>query len=272
MKLDATNYYSLAANMTYVSATQYNNFNGTLGHEGCEAEALARVKGEIPEETTAALLVGSYVDACFSGELQYFMFNHPEIFCKTGPNKGQLKSEFQLAERMVARAQRDSLFMDYMTGDHQTIMTGEISEVPVKIKMDCFNGERIVDLKTVRDINESRWVRDLDSRLNFIEIWGYDTQLAIYREIVRQNTGKTLPCFIAAISKEEHPNIEVIQIPDKIMDGKLDGVARNIRRIQELKEGKAEPYRCEHCGYCRETKKLERPIMMDELYTEIWGV
>lgn len=274
MKLNAANYYSYEANMTFVSASQYNAFTGTLGHGGCEARELAILKGEIAQEDTTALLVGSYVDAHFSGELDKFMFQHPEIFLKTGPNKGMLKADFQRASVMIQRAERDELFMSYMDGTKQKIMTGEIGGVPVKVKLDVFKDtkeiKRIVDLKTVRSIQEVKYVRDLESRLNFIEIWGYDTQLAIYREIARQNTGKDYPCFIAAISKEEHPDIEIIQIPDKLMDAKIETVARNIKRIQDIKEGLIEPDRCGNCGYCRDTKKLERPIMMDELTGDVF--
>lgn len=52
-----------------------------------------------------------------------------------------------------------------------------------------------------------KWVRDL-GYLDFIRFWGYDTQGAIYQETVRQNTGKRLPFYIAAASKEPTTDIE----------------------------------------------------------------
>ena len=153
-------------------------------------------------------------------------------------------------------------------------MTGEIEGVPVKVKLDSFDGVRITDLKTVKSISETFYAKDLGQRLNFIEWWGYDIQAAIYREIVRQNTGDTLPFYICAISKDKtdsipHPRIKVIEIPPKVMDDKLHEIRNNMPKIQALKDGDYEPIRCEVCDYCADTEVLTSPVSIDRLMGEI---
>lgn len=216
--LTPENYYSYEANMQYVSVSQYKDFNGTTGKVGCEACAMAKLRGEIKEPITTPLLVGSYVDAHFEGTLSTFAAQHSEIYSTRGKTAGELKSEYKQASAMIDRAEKDPVFMQYMTGDKQVIMTGEISGVPVKVKIDSFDGVRITDLKTVKSITETFYAKDLGQRLNFCEWWGYDLQGAVYREIVRQNTGNLLPFYICAISKDKtdnvpHPRIKVIEIP-----------------------------------------------------------
>jgi hypothetical protein len=219
-------------------------------------------------------LVGSYVDSFFEGTLPTFAAQHPEIFSSRGKTAGELKSEYKQAEIMIERATKDEVFMRYMAGDKQVIMTGEIEGVPVKIKIDSFDGIRITDLKTVRSITETFYAKDLGQRLNFIEWWGYDLQGAIYREIVRQNTGEVLPFYINAVSKDKtdsipHPRIKVIEVPPMKMDEKLAEVKTQITKIQALKDGIYEPLRCEVCDYCADTEVLDGPISMDQLMGEI---
>ena len=173
LKLTPENYYTKEANMQYVSVSQYKEFNGTTGKMGCEAYAMAKLRGEVEEVTTTALMVGSYVDAYFDGTLPTFSAQHPEIFSSRGKTAGELKSEYKQASIMIDRAVKDPVFMQYMAGDKQVIMTGEIEGVPVKIKIDSADGRRITDLKTVKSITETFYAKDLGQRLNFYEWWGY---------------------------------------------------------------------------------------------------
>lgn len=272
--LTPENYYSVESNIAYVSVSQYKDFCGTTGTIGCEAAALARMRGELPEEKTIALLVGSYVDAYFEGTLPTFVAQNPEIISSRGATAGQLKSEYKQAELMIQRAERDEVFMRYMEGDKQVIMTGEIEGVPVKIKIDSCDGKRLTDLKTIRSITETFYAKDLNQRLNFCEWWGYDLQGAVYREIYRQNTGDLLPFYICAVSKDKtgtvcHPRIKVIEVPPIKMDEKLTEVKSQISKIQDLKNGLYDPIRCEICDYCADTEVLDGPISMDMLMGEI---
>ena len=79
--LDESNYYSKEADKRYMSVHQYLDFVGHMGVVGCEARALAKLKGELEEPTTTAMLVGSYVDSHFEGTLE--SFKKDENLCKT---------------------------------------------------------------------------------------------------------------------------------------------------------------------------------------------
>ena len=167
--LTPENYYSQEANMQYVSVSQYKDFNGTTGKLGCEAYAMAKLRGEVEEVSTTPLLVGSYVDAYFEGTLPTFSAQHPEIFSSRGKTAGELKAEYKQASAMIDRAEKDKVFMQYMAGDKQVIMTGEINGIPVKIKIDSCDGKRITDLKTVKSVTETFYAKDLGQRLNFCD-------------------------------------------------------------------------------------------------------
>lgn len=263
MVLTAENYYSDEANYEYMSASQYKSFVGTYGKMGCEAAALAAIKGEYREPTSNTMLIGSYVDAYFSGgnELEKFQKTHPEIY----RNDGDLRAEYRHAEYMIARATRDPLFMQYMSGEPQVIMTGEMFGTKWKIRMDSYHpGVAIVDLKCMQSLTKMKWVKNL-GYTEFVRYWGYDIQGAIYREIVYQNTGQLLPFYIAGISKEEEPDIRLIRVKDVYLKEALAAVERNMPRILSLKNGDAEPDRCDCCAYCRKTKVLTAPVDLEDL-------
>lgn len=261
MKLTNNNYYSDEANQEYISVSQYKDFFGTYAYKGCEAQALAKIRGEYKEEPTTALLVGSYVDSFFEGTLEDFKKEHPEILKKDGT----LKAEYIKADAMIERCKRDNKFMQYMSGKKQVIMTAEIFGVKWKIKMDSYlENKAIVDLKTVDDMYKAVYTKDT-GKLNFIQARGYDFQLAIYQKIVELNTGKRLPCFIAAVDKKEKPAIEIISLSQSELDGTLAGLEIGINRIKLLKSGEVQPDKCNRCDYCKETKVIQKPISMADL-------
>ena len=248
--LNDANYFSAESNQSYMSASQFKAFRK------CEAAALAELRGEFRAEPTTALLVGSYVDAWFDGALEDFCARHPEIVKKDGT----LKSEYMQADRIIQRINRDPLFCEYMSGEKQRIMTGDIDGVPYKIKMDSYApGERIVDLKVVRDF-KSVWT-PLSGRITFIEAWGYDIQGAIYQAI----EGNRLPFYIAAVTKEREPDIAVIEIPQRHLDAAMEIVRNESGHFALVKRGIIPPIRCEHCDYCKATKVLSEVMQADEL-------
>jgi len=259
MILTAENYFSPEAEQVYMGSTQFKRFMD------CEARALAVLRGEWKEEESTALLVGSYVDAHFSRTLDLFKAQHPEIFKKDGT----LKSDYEHANYIIQRIERDEMMMRYLSGGVQTIMTGEIEGVPFKIKIDsyhawkCLVDQKIVkDFEPVWDVEQRRWVP-------FVEYWGYDNQAAIYTEIERQNRGpgaEPLPFLIAAATKEKpEPDLAIILIPQERVEVCLDVVRAYAPRFQAIKQGLEEPRRCEKCDYCRATKKLTRIIDYREL-------
>ena len=271
--LTSENYYSVEANKKYVSVSQYKDFCGSIGRRGCECFALAKMRGEIEEVATTPLMVGSYVDAYFEGTLPTFAAQHPEIYSSRGKTAGELKAEYKQASSMIDRAEQDPLFMQYMAGKKQVIMTGEIEGVPVKIKIDSTDGRRLTDLKTVKSINETFYVKDSGERVSFVEWWNYDLQAAVYQEIYRQNTGEVLPFYICAISKDKtdnipHPRIAVIELQPMILQERLIEVKQNITHIQDLKTGVIDPIPCEKCDWCADHLPLQGVISSDQLMAE----
>ena len=239
MQLTEENYYSDIANYEYMSVSQFKDFNGTYGRVACEEAALAKLKGEYAQASSTALMVGSYVD------------------------------RYVKADALIQRAERDELFMKYMSGEKQVIMTAELYGTPWKIKMDSYiPGVAIVDLKVMASLTKLEWVRDI-GYLDFVRYWGYDIQGAIYQEVVYQNTGKRLPFYIAGISKESTPNIEIIHVQDNYLREAREVVKANINHVLAVKRGEIEPLRCHCCDYCRETKVLKRPIGIADLVAEV---
>ena len=251
MKLTEENYYSTESDVAYLSYSQLKAFLA------CEAAAMYADR----EPPTTAILVGSYVDAWFDGTLDAFRAENPQIFKRDG----NLKADFLVAEQIIQRVQEDEMFMRYMGGEKQVIMTGKIAGAPYKIKMDSYHaGKAIVDLKCMRDMNY-RWSDDVACKVPFVEAFGYDMQAAIYREIVRQNTGDTLPYFLAVATKEDPPDIALAGIPAEVLDEKLRFVEEITPRIRDVWKGEVSPHRCGSCPYCRRTKKIKEILDYREL-------
>lgn len=263
LKLTADNYYGAEANWAYMSASQYKSFRK------CEAAALAELRGEWGRKESLALLVGSYVDAYFSDELEQFKADHPEIFKKDG----SLKADFEKAHAICERLNRDELSRLLLSGEHQTIKTGKIAGVWYKMKSDSllsarqveaickrfpevrnivpFGGPMIVDLKCMKDF-EDIWDDENCEKVSFAEYWGYDIQGAIYQKV----DGRMAPFVIVGATKESTTDIEAMYIPDEDLEFALSEVEELSPRYAAIKRGEIEPVGCGRCAYCRSTKRL----------------
>ena len=258
MNLTNENYFSEQANLEYMSASQFKDFMK------CERDAIAKIVGETHEEPSKAMLVGSYVDAYFSNELEDFKVKNPQIFKKDGT----LLKDFEKANEIIAAIESDELLMKYLAGQKQVIMTGEIAGVKFKIKVDSLLPDVIVDQKIMSSIQELIWV-EKDGRnvkVDFVEAFGYDIQGAIYQEIVRQNIGKKLPFILAVVTKEEEPDRELIQIDQYYLDKALQLVEEKCGHFDLVKKGIFLPHRCGHCPSCRKLKEVKAPISYEELF------
>ncbi len=266
--LSEDNYYTLEADKIYCSASQYLNIIGRPYIPGCEARSMAILNGEYEEETTKAMLIGSILDCLWElndktleEKIQIIADKYPECISSRGATKGELKNEYKQAIQLYQRTLKDELFCQFMSGEKQVIMTGEIEGLPFKIKMDSYIPDvAIVDLKTTQDASRNfrKYIADSGNKETFYRAMGYDTQLAIYREIVRQNTGKTLRCYLAVIDKNSHPLPQIIELTPKMLDDALASVKANIPTIKLLKSGEITSYvRCEECDYCRDTYKCK---------------
>ena len=253
MKLTPENYHTPEANNEYWSVSMFKAF------KDCEAAGLAMLRGEYERSTSAAFLQGSYVDAHFSGSMDVFLAEHPEVL---NSRTGALKADYQKARAAIERAEHDELFMEYMSGASQVIMTGEVFGERWKIKVDKLSDDKIVDLKYMRNM-ESIY-RDGEWK-TFIDAYGYDVQGFIYQQVVLQNTGSMLPFYLAVITKEDAPDIELIHIPDWKLNSAGSMIKYWISEFADVKAGRRAPKRCSHCEYCRSTKKLTKPIEYDTL-------
>ncbi len=261
MQLTSENYYSKEANKAYMSVSQFKDFAGTYGKLSCEYSAMEKLEESWEDEPSTAMMVGSYVDAYFEGTLEKFKTENPSLFKKDGG----LKAEYVKANEIIARIERDEYFMKYMSGQKQVIMTGTISGAEWKIKIDSYIPDvAIVDLKVMASITELKWVKDI-GYLDFVRYWGYDIQGAVYQEIVRQNTGKLLPFYIAGATKEKEPDIRIIHVTDNYLKEAMNVVEMNLPRILRVKSGELEPDKCELCDCCRHNRVLTKPISIMDL-------
>ena len=254
MILTSSNYHSIEANRAFWSVSLFKAF------DRCEASGLASVRGEYEREGTDALLIGSYVDAYFSGELDDFIKRDGDKMFK---KNGELYAKFDHANEIIDTVEAQPLMMEFLKGDKQVIRTAELFDVPWKIKIDVFNGERIVDLKCVKDFDPI--YKEGSGRVSWIEFWGYDIQGAVYQKVEQISSGrdKPLPFYIVAVTKEKVPDVAVIEIPQHVLDTALKIVEAKIDEFDLVKIGEIEPKRCEKCEYCKQTKRLTAPSVFE---------
>ena len=196
---------------------------------------------------------------------------------------GQLKAEYMKAQTVISRMEEDELYSMLMSGKKQVIFTGTIAGVPFKIKIDSLldvslcekivsrfphtsaalgmcDGA-IVDQKAMKDM-EMVWSVENHCKVPFVEYYGYDIQGAIYQAI----EGHMLPFILAVGTKEDSPDLAAMYIDDGDLAAKLAEVEDNAPRYQAIKEGRIQPTRCEHCDYCKATKRLTGILNYKEIF------
>lgn len=272
MELTRENYFSQEAQMAYMGSSQFKDFLS------CEAAALAKIQGRYKPPASRSMLVGSYVDAWYSGELPDFTERHPDMFKKDL----SLKADFLAANAIIDRMQADQLYSLLMSGEKQVIRTGKIAGVPFKIKIDSlldaaacrqiaeefpgaapalgFGDGAIVDQKVMRDLGDV-WSDEERRMVPFAQAWGYDIQGAIYQAV----EGHMLPFLLAVGTREEPADLAALYIPDDALRAKLYEVEDLAPRFQAIKEGREDPRRCERCPWCRATRTLRTIVDFREL-------
>lgn len=260
--LTPDNYYSAAANQLYMSNSLFKSLYGTPTHPlTCQDAALNGPKLE-----SEALLIGGYVDAYFEGQAAFEAFkteHEDQLMMKSGKNYLKFVKD---ADAAIAKVAKSQVFMDYAAnGDHQTIMVGNIAGQDFKIKMDAYHkDDKIVDMKYVKSADLIYNSVKKDS-ITFIEDYGYNIQGAIYQEIVRQNTGKKLPFYIAYITKEPEPDFDIVEIPQSMLDEALEYVKMKLT-VTPYPTIKAAPKACgrKKCKWCLSKKQVLAPKTYDE--------
>jgi len=137
MKLTKENYFSLEADQNYMSNSQYKNFLE------CEARQMAILNGKWEKmATTPCMLIGKYVHAWNEKCLEEFKEENPEIFTL----KGELRSDFKNADKVIDAISKDKLFIEALSGQTEVIFTADMFGAPWKILIDSY----FPDKKTVR--------------------------------------------------------------------------------------------------------------------------
>lgn len=268
LPLTAENYYSPEANRAYMSNSQFKAF------ERCEAAAFAELIGEYTPPKSRALLLGSFVDAYFSGEFNQFVAEHNAELCKkSGKSAGEFYEDVQKAFEACQRLDREPLTHALLSGRHQVIKVGRIAGVPFKCKVDSllsaekvrtivkrfpevgklvpFGGQIIVDLKYLASLDPV-WSDETQCHISFAHYWGYDKQGAIYQRLVRREP----PFVLTGSTKETYPRLFAIFVPDADLQSAMADIEARAPRYQAIKTGRIAPTRCGKCPYCRATEHL----------------
>lgn len=258
LALTKDNYHSIAANLDYMSRSQYTGFV----YE-CEAKEMAKLTGDWVDVPATAQEVGQYVHSWNAGTQKEFRENHPNMFTKTNT----LRADYLVANTMIDCLQNDPFVMSYLDGEKEKIMTAELYGAPWKIMMNAHSlvPRRIVDLITTRSILEKAWDEAARRYVSFVELYKVPLKAAIYSEVERLAMGRAdkdwSEFMIVAVSKEKYPDKAVISMTDPTrIAAELAAIEANMPRIISLKAELETPRRCEKCNYCRSTKVLSQVI------------
>jgi hypothetical protein len=260
-ELNKENYFSLEANQHYMSVSQFKDFAPAFG--GCEARALAKVKGEYIPKEIKAFVEGHYVHSWNEGTLDKFKEDNPDIYSSRGPTSGQLKSEFQRCNKMIEILEGDPLVMKALQGQKEVLFTAELFGIQWKVMIDSYNPDMgiFTDLKTLKDMDSRYWNKDSQCFENFLEHYGYILQLSVYAEVERIASKKDewlLPHMVV-ITKQDPPDHDIIYFDHEAIQQQLNIVGNHIERVKVVKSGEVDPVKCGSCDYCRLTKKVKRP-------------
>ena len=253
-ELTHENYFSSDMDKYYMSVSQFKNF------QECESKALHDL--EVPDTTyKESFAQGKFFEELVAGDADLYIAQHPEMIATRGSTAGQLKSEYQRVLKAAEKFNSQKFFRDIIDKcEKQVILTGEINGVPVKCCLDLFDRETcsIYDIKCMSDFKEA-WNKNEKKYIPWYQQWGYGLQLAVYREIVKQNFGKE-PKEVAllAATKEEVPDIQAISFSDKALNRELEVFKENIRIYDAIKKGGIEPEPCGECSYCKQNKIINR--------------
>ena len=252
MTLTSSNYHTPEANTAFWSVSLFKAF------DKCEAAGLASARGEYVRDESDAILMGKYVDAYFSGQSEEFFKQYGDVMYK---RDGSLYAKYERCNTMIDAVERQPKMLEFLKGEKQKIFTAELFGVPWKVKLDVLGDDRIVDFKTIKDF--APVYKEGFGRLSWVEYWGYDIQGAIYQKVVEMNTGKRLPFYLAAVTKETVPDVGLFEIPQHMLDTALKVVEAKIDRFDLVKMGEIEANRCERCEWCKNTKVLIAPMIYE---------
>lgn len=270
-ELNSGNYYDHDQDYKYLSATYYNLFLRN------EAEAIARIKDnwQPSYQNETPLLVGNYFHSYFESKEahQAFIDSHPEIISTRGTTKGQLKRDYQVADEMIKTVESQPAITKLLNKakEREVIVTGSIGGADWKGKIDALdiNDGLFLDYKTNADFRKKHWVNDEDGHghwADFTEAFGYLNQLAIYRELLKQQYGKEFLPVIIAVTKTIPADVELLAFHSDELDNHLEEIKSNTPHIKALLNGELKPKFVDDGSEFSATHKvIAKPIFHEEL-------
>ena len=253
MILTKDNYFSKEADVEYMSVSQFKLFNE------CEAKALATINGLESATYKEAFVEGQFFEALVSGDKKLFIAQHPEIISTRGTTAGQIKSNYAKIISAAEKFNSQELFVDIIEKcEKQVILTSEFCDVKVKCAIDLFDKmtNSIYDIKCMKDFKE-QWSKDEKAYVPWYYTYGYVLQLAVYREIVKQNFGEPLQVGLIAATKEDSPDVQALSFSYDLLDLEFEKFKSKIKRYDLIKKGLVEPIQCGCCDYCKSIKNIK---------------
>lgn len=258
MNLTDATYHSLDADREFLSNSQIGDF------QDCESRAVAKLAGKYVEPSDKTLLIGKYWHTLLlePHRIPEFTKTHADQMFK---KDGSPLAEFKHAVVMAETCKADPYFMAALSGEHEVIITWEMFGAKWKAKLDAVDSDFavIADAKGMKSINGLEWSEERHAKVPFYEIWNYWRQFSIYREAFRSKYGHPpVMCFMAACSKEDPPDHDVIEFSDQVrFQHELNKVETMVPRILALKAGEEEPVACGRCDWCRSQKRVLLPVV-----------
>jgi len=268
LKLNHDNYFSIEANLEYMSASQIKAF------ETCEASALEEVKTGMESEREA-FKEGKFFEASICGREDLFIMQNPDMVSSRGTTKGDLKANFKKVVGSIDEFKRHKIFMDIIDRcQQQVIVTGIIPctrndmtiDIPFKGAIDFLDMETLdfYDSKCMKDFNNV-WSQADNMKIKWYFAYRYQYQCAIYRELILQTFGREAgKAHIMATTKEDIPDSTFFYFSKEILDNAIEIIEYDAPKYQQIKQGQIEPTRCEKCEYCRRTRIITEPYEITE--------
>jgi len=261
MNITNDNYYSPEAENAYLTNSQRKTFME------CPARWMAKLTGEWVDPPRKAFLMGQYIDTAITepAEFPAFLLRHADDIYKYGKQEKGKKADWAELDKAIAALRSEPVVMQYLTGDAQVqFAIDDFHGVPYKCKLDVLVWRKfITDLKTCKSVYETMYSPEHKERVSFIDFYGYWTQLALYREAVRIQTGEKLPCFIVALEKTEPYDRKLFHLDDvDYLEREVQAAIEVFTAMQRHKEEGDTPDdlpRCERCHYCVSTKTIFGP-------------
>ena len=227
----------------------------------CPAAIMAEINGEIKPENKDSYTEGHMFEAIVSGNEELFYMQHPEIISSQGKTKGNVKSNYQKVVNAAESFNRQRIFCDIVKRcKKQVLVTGVISGVKFRCLLDLYDPEtgEIFDTKCMKDFKDT-YSADEGRRVSWWEVWGYHYQAAIYSELACQTFGKATTFSLLAATKEDVPDVAWIEFDNGYLRNILDIVEEAAPMYQAIKDGLIDGERCEICSYCRSSKIIRKP-------------